>query len=332
MIIRLLLTIAMTAALGTSVQPNSGIYEDTEDTTSFNTAYDVAESDLIYAEVFGQNDSYDYIKYTATYTRSIFLMVNVSDNKFATVDMFIASKGLTTPYKTFNSDDVVTPANMTYLKQGDTVYYRVRCTDECYWTGELLLNINPSGFSVYDYEHFNGYPLPHNDGTVATIPFKYDSSVYANAPGQYFTYYRVIQEAMEVWEACGKVDFVVDSENALFTVSVKQNIDEPQVYYGRVMLTNQYYCREINLPGDSLYYEEIIDGAYLGIENPVAATMWDGIMGVAVICIGLSLGISMYDTNGYAYNQMRNPVKPFSCLGDGDIGSFIEHWGDANEN
>ena len=55
-------------------------------------------------------------------------------------------------------------------------------------------------------------------------------------------------------------------------------------------------------------------------------------MGVAVICMGLSLGISMYDSNIYSYNQMRNPVKPFSCLGDGDIGSFIEHWGDANEN
>ena len=81
MITRLLLAIVMTTALWTSIEPRSGIYEDYADTTSFPTAYDISQTDLGYAEVFGRNDSYDYIKYTATYSRSIFFYITVSDLK-----------------------------------------------------------------------------------------------------------------------------------------------------------------------------------------------------------------------------------------------------------
>lgn len=332
MITRLLLAIVMTTALGTSIEPRSGIYEDYADTTSFATAYDISQTDLGYAEVFGQYDSYDYIKYTATYSRSIFFLMTVSDLKTATVEMFVASKGLTTPYRTFSSNDTVTPANMTYLAQGDTVYYRIRCTGECYWTGDLLLNINPSGTAIYDYDHFNGYSMPHNDGTVANIYYYYDSSVYFNYPNQNFTYHVLFEQAMSIWEACGKVNFVFDREKALFTISVKDDIDEPQVYYDNKPLTNKYYCSEINIPGNTLYYEELIYGCYIGTENPVAATLRDGVLGITVICMGLSLGVAMCNSNSYSYNQMRVPLKPFSVLGDGDIGSFIELWGDANED
>lgn len=332
MITRLLLAIVMTAALGTTVQPNSGIYEDTEDTTSFNTAYDVSQSDLIYAEVFGRNDSYDYIKYTATYSRSIFFSVDVSDNKTATIELFLASKGLSTPYRTFTSDDTARAVNMTYLAQGDTVYYRVRCSGECYWTGDLYLNVNPSGTAVYNYSDFNGYSIPHNDGTIAYIYYDYDSSVYDTVPTQNFTYKSIIEDAMSIWEACGKVEFVLDSSRAWFTITIKDDIDLPEVFYGQKIFGNMHYCSEVNIPGDILYYEELIYDCYIGVENPVAATIRDGMLGISVICMGLSLGIAMCNYNSYAYNQMRYPEKPFSCLGDGDIGSFIELWGDANED
>ena len=331
MITRLLLAIIMTTALGTSIEPRGGIYEDLEDTTSFNDAFDIAEMDLGYAEVFGRTDTYDYIKYTATYSRSIFLYVEVSDGELATIDMFIQSKGLSTPYKTFTSGDTVTPANMTFLAQGDTVYYRVSCTGECYWTGDLLLNVNPSGTAIYDYDNFNGYSLPHNDGTIANIYFDYDQSVYTSVPNQPFTYYAMFEQAMSVWESCGKVRFVQDEDKALFTITVKDDIDEPQVYYSKKFMVKEYYCSEVNIPGDILYYEEIIDDCYIGVENPIAATIREGVLGITVICMGLSLGIAMCNTNSYSYNHMRRPM-PYSCLGDGDIASFIELWGDANEN
>lgn len=329
MIIHLLLAAAMTMALGTSVEPLSGIYEDLQDTSSFSTAYDLADCNLEYAEVFSTTDDYDYVKYTAEYSRSIFLYIEASDNRTFTIDLYLESISLTTPMRSFTSSDTVLPINMTFLKQGDTVYYRIRCSGSCYWTGDLFKDINPSGTSYYNYEHFNGYAMPYT-GTCATIYYYYDSSVYLNVPGQNFTFHVLFEEAMRIWEACGHIDFVFSRENALFTITIDDTLEEPEVFHRKKPFVNQYYCSEINIPGLVSVYEDIIDGCVMGYSGQ-EATLREGVLGITVLVMGLSLGLAMCTLNSYAHNHMRSPL-PYSFLGDGDIASFIALWGDAYED
>ena len=329
MIIRLLMAIALTTVFANSIEPRGLVYEDLEDTTSMNSAYELTLNELTYAEVYGRYDTYDYIKYTATYSRSVFLLVNVSDNKKAFIDVYLASNGLSTPFRSFTSDDSVNPYNMTYLEQGDTIYYKIRCTGECYWYGEFLININPSGMAYYEYDHYNGYEMPHNDGTVANIYYYYDNSVYFNVPNQNFTFHVLFEEAMSIWEKVGNVNFVFDRDRSLFTISVIPGLEDPEVFVKpRPILMNRYYCSEINIPQDVSYYEGIISGFVIG-EDERPATLREGVLGITVLVMGLSLGLAMCNYNNYAYNHMRFPM-PYSFLGDGDIASFIELWGDAN--
>ena len=329
MIIRLLLVAAMSMALGTSVEPLSGIYEDLQDTSSFSTAYDLADCDLEYAEVFSTTDDYDYVKYTAEYSRSIFMFVEPSDGRTATIDLFIESVSMTTPIRRYYSDDQLEPSLMTFLKQGDTAYYRVKCSGSCYWIGEFWKDLNPSGYSYYTYEHFNGYAMPYT-GTCATIYYYYDSGVYLNVPGYNFTYHVLFEEAMRIWEACGHIDFVFSRENALFTITVDHTLEEPEVTHTKKPFVNQYYCSEVNIPGDVGYYEDIIDGCVMGYSGQ-EATLREGVLGITVLVMGLSLGLAMCTLNNYAHNHMRWPL-PYSFLGDGDIASFIALWGDAYED
>lgn len=64
------------------------IYNDYSDTSSFQEAYVLSNDELEYAEVFGVNDTYDYIKYTATHSRRIIL--ETSTNTSATVHVLFS--------------------------------------------------------------------------------------------------------------------------------------------------------------------------------------------------------------------------------------------------
>ena len=73
------------------------------------------------------------------------------------------------------------------------------------------------------------------------------------------------------------------------------------------------------------YYESIIDGWTF---DGVPATMYQGVKGVMVKAFAIALGLNSVNLDGYYYNVMHYITKPYNRLGDGDLHSFYELWGD----
>ena len=86
MLLKFFLSLFILAALpgnlsGDINRPNN--YEDYDDSTSFYNCQQFThetQNGLHVAEVFGVRDTYDYVSYTAPYTRSVFFYFDVYDN------------------------------------------------------------------------------------------------------------------------------------------------------------------------------------------------------------------------------------------------------------
>lgn len=334
MLTNYLLTAAILAASAgvsetpTEIVPQSSYYPEIEDTSSFGNAYELSYDELEYAEVFGVNDTFDYVKYTATYTRNVYFSLYATDNKIATVYIYISSRGLTTPVQSYSSNESINISSPICVKQGETVYFKVKCTGNCWWTGTLDLDPHPSGFEYYGYEIFNGYTMPHTG--PATIHYAYDSSCYQNVPEQDFTYASCLNEAIEIWESCGNIDFVYSESFSHFKVKI-QDVSSIEVYHQKPLLSSSYYTTEFNIPNRLSYFDAINYGK----------TNWDGtdvtirqaVLGVAIAGFGVVLGLSPRVDLNARYNMMYYPIQPYGgSLGDSDIASFIRLWGDANAN
>lgn len=321
--------ILMSASPTEQVQPRYLI--DYEDTTSFETAWELTHEDsysLGYAEVFGIGDEYDYIKYTAPYTRCVLFMVSTPETLgIVSVEVFLPEKSTTIPYATYNSNNMFEPKNTVPVAQGETVYCRIQCNGNIWW--EVTLDTKPLmiGAAYQNYERFYGYDMPYTQGGVV-IKYKYDDSCYATVPGQNYTYRDVFIDATEVWEGVGQIDFVESSNNPWFTVTM-EDIDFLEVYTQRKIIGNTYYCCEIEFPSNYQHYYSMIYEGITWYQEP--ATIYQAILGEGVHAFGLALGLSNWDDHDYSsYNHMSFSPKPFMGLGDGDIYSFIELWGDAN--
>ena len=61
-------------------------------------------------------------------------------------------------------------------------------------------------------------------------------------------------------------------------------------------------------------------------------TLKQAILGICVTAMGSYLGLGILGFVPYRYNMMFSRLKAYGNLGEGDIGSLIYLWGDANEN
>ncbi len=334
MLANYLLTAALLAASAgvsdkpTEISPQSSYYPEIDDTSSFAKAYELTYDELEYSEVFGVNDSYDYIKYTAKYTRNIYLSLYATDDKIVTAQAYISTKGLSTPVHTYKSNENISITNTICVNQGETIYFKVSCTGNCWWVGTLDLDPHPSGFEYYGYEKFNGYTMPHTG--PATIYYDYDKSCYENVPSQDYTYASCLDEAIKIWEACGNVSFEKNSTKSHFKIRIK-DVNDIEVFHERNILTNNYFTSEFNIPKQLSYFETINFGK----------TNWDGsevtirqaVLGVSIAGFGVVLGLSPRLDLSEHYNMMYYPIQPYGgSLGDGDLASFMRLWGDANAN
>ena len=321
--------ILMSASPTEQVQPRYLI--DYEDTTSFETAWELTHEDsysLGYAEVFGIGDDYDYIKYTAPYTRCVLFVVSTPETLgIVNVEVFLPEKSTTIPFATYNSNTIDDPMNTIPVEQGETVYCRIQCNGNIWW--EVTLDTKPLmiGAAYHEYERFYGYDMPYTQGGVV-IKYKYDDSCYTTVPGQNYTYREVFIDATEVWEGVGQINFVESSTDAWFTVSMEER-EYLEVYTQRKIIGNTYHCSEIEFPSDYQHYHSIYYGMTTWYGTPV--TPYQAILGEGVHAFGLALGLVNWDDDDYtSFNHMTFMPKPFLGLGDGDIYSFIELWGDAN--
>ena len=321
--------ILMSASPTEQVQPRYII--DYEDTYSFETAWELTHEDsysLGYAEVYGTSDDYDYIKYTAPYTRCVLFMVSTPETLgIVNVEVFLPEKSTTIPFATYNSNNMFEPENTVPVAQGETVYCRIHCNGNIWW--EVTLDTKPLmiGAAFHEYERFYGYDMPYTQGGVV-IKYKYDDSCYTTVPGQNYTYRDVFIDATEVWEGVGQINFVESSTDAWFTVYM-EDIEFLEVYTQRKIIGNTYHCCEIEFPSSYQHYYGIVYGSSTWYGEP--ATIYQAILGEGVHAFGLALGLVNWDDDDYeANNHMSFTPKPFLGLGDGDIYSFIELWGDAN--
>ena len=299
------------------------IYIDENDTTSFANCGVLSEDSLEYVEVYGDVDVYDYVSYTAAYTRNIFLRMGLSDGAAGRIDVYRPSYSMTEIWYTFTHATESSAETLIFIDQGETLYFRISCTSCCWWRVYLALHDNPSGKSYYAYSHFNGYSMPHSG--PATLYYKKDESCYQYVANQNFTYSSVIDDAIAVWESVGNVRFVESSSDPLFTINMNSSLTNYQVYHGRIPFTQRYYCSEINMPSNIEFFENIILGwSFRG----VPATIYDGVKGAFVRAFALSLGLMATDYLDYYFNVTYNETKPYGQLGDGDLHSFFELWGD----
>ena len=175
------------------------------DTTSFSDAHSLTGEGYHYAEEYSYNDTYDYVKYTAPYTRSVYLSFNTTNNARATITVYRDAFSMTNHLRVYYSDDPVSIYSTIYVGQGETLYFKISCSTACSWETRLYTDLHYCGICVFDEDNLHGYELPH-DG-LAYIPYKFDSSALAYVPNQNYTWKDVFLEAMDIWEACGNVVF-----------------------------------------------------------------------------------------------------------------------------
>lgn len=301
---------------------NGVVYDDPNDTTSFVNCGTITERGE-YAEVYGERDVYDYISYTATYSRTFFLCSDVSDNAAMRIDVYKPSYSMTDILITYDNMTTSYQPNMVFVHQGETVYFRISCTSCCWWRVYLDVDENVSGVCHVEYTHFNGYSMPHSG--PATIYYKKDSSCNQYVSGQNFTFSSMIDEAIDVWESVGLVQFVESDTQALFTVTISSETTGYSVSHRQRLLLPRHYCSAMSFTTNLDYYEFVIEGKYI---NDLPATMYQGVKGVMVKAFGIALGLQTTNIEGYYYNVTYSVTKPYSRLGDGDLHSFYALWGD----
>lgn len=296
------------------------------DTTSFSDAYPLAGDEFYYAEEFGASDTYDFVKYTATYTRNIYLNISTSNNCYAYVTVYNSREGFNYVYADYtanNNDDLYA---YIPVRQGETVYFKIRCAQTCTWEGILDLEFVLSGRCYYDYDNLHGYDLPHTG--PAEIPYRFHNSVNAYVPGQNYTFREVFLEAMDIWEACGNITFVENIWTKNYKIEVS-DITDIEVGVDETLLGEIYFthCR---VPSYSHVYEAISSG----LINPdgTQVSIRQAVLGVCLQALGRYLGLGRVDISSYFNNIMYYDPMPYYYLGDGDIASFMYLWGDANRN
>lgn len=306
------------------ISPRLIVYDDLNDTTSFDNAAILTANDLTNAQVYGENDSYDYLKYTAAYSRHIYLDATCDNSKRVTISVYTSSSGFTTPVKTYNPADGYDPLSSIFLKQGETAYFKVWANGNCMMSFDLSITFNLVPGTYYTYEKFHGYSMPHSG--PATIYYSYDSSCYQNVPTQNYTFANVLDEAISIWEGCGEVDFVYNSSKSTFDVVIDSSSTAMfEVIHAKKLLSKNWYVDEFNMVGYLGHYAPFYVDRYNADGTPV--TIRQAVLADAVCGFGAVLGLANTNTT---LNMMTTVSKPYDQLGQGDIGTYMYLWGDAN--
>ena len=135
---------------------------------------------------------------------------------------------------------------------------------------------------------------------------------------------------MDVWEACGNITFQQSLLRATCKIKLNDELDMPSLIFSQNTLTGNTYVSKCELPSNIAVFNCL----YLGVTKYDGSPMTkrEAVVGMCVTLMGAYLGLAVLSNNGYAYNMMHLTLRGFYRLGDGDIASFIELWGDANLN
>ncbi len=300
------------------------IYNDYSDTSSFQEAYVLSNDELEYAEVFGVNDTYDYIKYTATHSRRIILETSTNTSATVHVSVFLASKGTSNVVASYYSGQETQNDFIVYVNAGDTIYFRIDCTGNCWWFGTIHLNLDPEGFVVSGLPKMYDYTLPHTG--PASIYYGIKNSCNAFVPNQSYRYCDVIRQAAQIWNNVGDMHFVENSTLSAFDIDTK-DVDTLDVYMTHTVLSGNYFVDELNISTN-------MDMYMFNSDIYPDATLYDFMISYMLKSFGVAMGLMLYDNVGgnnmqYVNNVMYNALYPYKELGNADIAAYIHLWGDA---
>lgn len=321
MIKNILFSLALALSVGsTSTGPRRVVYyPDYTDTSSFSDAYVLSNDELEYAEVFGTDDTYDYIKYTATHSRKIILETSANNNATVNVDVFLASTGTSNVRATYYSGQETQNDFLVYVQTGDTIYFRISCTANCWWTGKIHLNLAPYGYAITTIGTMYNYSLPHSG--PASIYYGIKDSCNVFVPGQKYRYSDVIREAAQIWNNVGDMHFVENMTLSAFDIGTNYTDELDVTMYGTV-LTHNYFCEKMNISTNMAIYAEHVDF----YPN---CTIFDCMVSYMLKAFGVAMGLIIYEPNSYIENVMFSAILPFVQLGSADIAAYIALWGDA---
>lgn len=332
MLLKIFLSLFILAALpgnGGGEISNPNYYDELIDSTNRWDAHELTHEGyrtLSTAEVYGVHDTYDYVTYTAPYTRSVLLLVLATDNCVAFVDVFVPSFSEITPYVSYRSTDTLGTEHTVMVEQDSTVIYRIRCSGNCWWEAHLYTDPHMSPYTYVSYDKFFGYDMPYHGG--AEIKFKFDESCEELVPGENYTWQDIMLEAMAIWQSCGNIEFVETNTNYHFVCSIDSSILDINVVHAHHLLSGNYYTSALKMTDNMIIYQSVADGQWNKNGSPV--TIRQAVLGHAVIAFGLALGVGLNNTSANANSMMTAPFWWYDRLSDGDIGSLLALWGDAN--
>lgn len=296
------------------------IYKDYSDTSSFQDAYVLSNDELEYAEVFGVEDTYDYIKYTATHSRKIILETSTNNNETVHVSVYLASRGTDKLMASYYSGQETEDDFLVYVNAGDTIYFKIECTGNCWWFGKIHLNLNPEGFAVQGLPKLYAYSLPHTG--PASIYYGIKDCCEEFVPNEFFKYSEIVRHAAQIWNNVGDMHFVENKGLSAFDVGLtsKPTLD---VYMTHTVLSGNYFVDEMNISTNMEMYTQHLD------EFP-GATLYDCMLSYALKSFGVAMGLLMYEDDYSFYdNVMFKIIHPYYGLGSADIAAYIYLWGDA---
>lgn len=307
----------------------SDYYPDLGDTTSFDDAYEFTYDELEYSENFGVNDQYDYVKYTATYSRNVFLMLYATNDKIANVEVFMEDVGFSKYVTKYDSNATgLGIYDSVFVEKGETIYFRISCTGVCNWVGTIVLNPDSGNIAVKGFKRMYSYEMPFRNGE-ANICYDFDESFKQKVPGQDFTYAECVREAMDVWESLGGVRFKEDKLRKSFTCTVRNDLSTVNLEYYQYNITLNTVCRTFEVPGNLSFYEGINGDSYNWDGSPL--TIKQAVLGTMIYCCGFALGLLPRTNMNDMYNMMYHEISPYcGALGDGDTASYLYLWTDMN--
>lgn len=311
--------------LNSSTSTRDGyIYGD--DTIWFTDAEEIEPNEYV-TELFPMSDDFDYYKYTATYSRCAYIQP-ITTNVVINVNVYFESIGFDIPYYQYASDETFQIGKLAFVPQGETVYFQIWCDVPATYTIRLRTDLNPSGYGVIDVGKLHGYNVPH--AGPATIYYYFHNSVDEYVDGEDYTFRDCFLEAMAVWEACGNITFQQSLLKATCKIKLNDELDMPSLIFSQNTLTGNTYPSKCELPSDIRVFNQLFIDVTKYDGSPV--TKREAVVGMCVTLMGAYLGLAVVSANNYSYNMMHLALRAFYRLGDGDIASFIELWGDANLN
>ena len=308
---------------------------DPYDTTWWNDSYSLS-ADTTYNAVFKHYFDEDYYTFTATYLRSVAVIVN-SPSQVAQINIYKNGTNNSNLVASYHSNVTVDythfSSNLVCVGPNETLYIEVLASTTAS-NYSIIVNTNPSLSGVSIIRRSNGQaPSSYYGGSPKSfINYYIDSScdIDANPDGSYSIRDAYIA-AIGEWNKVGNLslNLVSNQSNAdvtLYSSSfnyINSFAPNDEIWIGVTHSSISFYgnfsasaCHVIN---DFSYCYQ--NNNYDTYRNYVSLCMHE---------LGHSMGFDEIKENkvrNYMYKSGNEIINPFNTIGDGDVAAYIQIYG-----